>query len=58
MAGRIGDGQQEGGERTTVARKDRPPDADGSVHFLANSIDLTLYRALATVSGGEVASPP
>jgi prepilin-type N-terminal cleavage/methylation domain-containing protein/prepilin-type processing-associated H-X9-DG protein len=32
--------------------------ADGSVHFLANSIDLTLYRALATVSGGEVASLP
>jgi len=32
--------------------------ADGSVHFIANSIDLTLYRALATVSGGEVASPP
>ncbi len=32
--------------------------ADGSVHFIPNSIDLTLYRALATVSGGEVVSPP
>lgn len=28
--------------------------ADGSVHFIAESIDLPTYRALATKSGGEV----
>jgi prepilin-type N-terminal cleavage/methylation domain-containing protein/prepilin-type processing-associated H-X9-DG protein len=32
--------------------------ADGSVHFIPNVIDLSLYRALATAAGGEVASPP
>jgi prepilin-type processing-associated H-X9-DG protein len=32
--------------------------ADGSVHFIPNAIDLSLYRALATASGGEVASLP
>jgi len=32
--------------------------ADGSVHFVANSIELKLYRALATIQGGEVASVP
>lgn len=32
--------------------------ADGSVHFIATSIDLGLYRALATVAGGEPVSPP
>jgi hypothetical protein len=29
--------------------------ADGSVHFVANDIGLGLYRALATMAGGEVA---
>ncbi|MGH7222016.1 MAG: DUF1559 domain-containing protein [Gemmataceae bacterium] len=28
--------------------------ADGSVHFVATAIDLNLYRALATIQGGEV----
>ncbi len=28
--------------------------ADGSVHFVANAIDLNVYRALATIQGGEV----
>ncbi len=30
--------------------------ADGSVHFVSESIPLQLYRALATIQGGEVAS--
>jgi prepilin-type N-terminal cleavage/methylation domain-containing protein/prepilin-type processing-associated H-X9-DG protein len=32
--------------------------ADGSVHFVSNSIDLATYRALATINGGEVVSAP
>jgi prepilin-type N-terminal cleavage/methylation domain-containing protein/prepilin-type processing-associated H-X9-DG protein len=32
--------------------------ADGSVHFIADSIPLGIYRAMATRAGGEVASPP
>lgn len=32
--------------------------ADGSVHFVTNDIDLDVYRALATISGGEVATLP
>jgi prepilin-type N-terminal cleavage/methylation domain-containing protein len=31
---------------------------DGSVHFISNTIDLTLYRALGTRQGGEIASVP
>lgn len=27
--------------------------ADGSVHFVSNAIDLNVYRALATIQGGE-----
>jgi hypothetical protein len=27
--------------------------ADGSVHFIANSISLATYRAMATIQGGE-----
>jgi prepilin-type N-terminal cleavage/methylation domain-containing protein/prepilin-type processing-associated H-X9-DG protein len=30
--------------------------ADGSVHFVPNSIDFTTYRALSTIKGGEVIS--
>jgi hypothetical protein len=29
--------------------------ADGSVHLIANEIDFTVYQALATITGGEVA---
>lgn len=32
--------------------------ADGSVHFITTAIDLELYRALATMAGGEPVSPP
>jgi prepilin-type N-terminal cleavage/methylation domain-containing protein/prepilin-type processing-associated H-X9-DG protein len=32
--------------------------ADGSVHFIPDSIDLGLYRAMATIRGGEAVSPP
>jgi prepilin-type processing-associated H-X9-DG protein len=28
--------------------------ADGSVHFVTNAINLGIYRALATIQGGEV----
>ena len=30
--------------------------ADGSVSFLADSMDLTVLQALSTISGGETAS--
>lgn len=32
--------------------------ADGSVHFITNSISLRAYRALATIRGGEYVSAP
>lgn len=32
--------------------------ADGHVGFMANKVDLQLYRNLATIRGGEVASEP
>jgi prepilin-type N-terminal cleavage/methylation domain-containing protein/prepilin-type processing-associated H-X9-DG protein len=32
--------------------------ADGSVHFISNTIDLATYRALATIRGGETATAP
>jgi prepilin-type N-terminal cleavage/methylation domain-containing protein/prepilin-type processing-associated H-X9-DG protein len=32
--------------------------ADGSVHFISDSIDLATYRAMATIRGGEVVSEP
>jgi prepilin-type N-terminal cleavage/methylation domain-containing protein len=32
--------------------------ADGSVHFISDTISLSLYRALCTIQGGEVANPP
>lgn len=31
---------------------------DGSVHFVANAIDLELYRSLATIAGGEQVTVP
>jgi prepilin-type N-terminal cleavage/methylation domain-containing protein/prepilin-type processing-associated H-X9-DG protein len=31
--------------------------ADGSVRFLRQNMDITLYRYLSTIGGGEVASP-
>ena len=30
--------------------------ADGSVRFVSNNIDLTTWRAMGTVAGGEVLS--
>jgi prepilin-type processing-associated H-X9-DG protein len=32
--------------------------ADGSVHFISDSIGLNVYRALATINGAEVVTPP
>ena len=32
--------------------------ADGGVQFITTSIDLTLYRNLATYAGGEVVTRP
>ena len=32
--------------------------ADGAVRFLHDSIDLSLYRSLATIDGAEAANPP
>ncbi|MBY0527867.1 MAG: DUF1559 domain-containing protein [Gemmataceae bacterium] len=32
--------------------------ADGSVHFVRDTIDMVLYRALATRNGGEPVSLP
>jgi prepilin-type processing-associated H-X9-DG protein len=32
--------------------------ADGSVHFIAQTIDMTTYRALASMAYGEVAQIP
>jgi prepilin-type N-terminal cleavage/methylation domain-containing protein len=32
--------------------------ADGSVQFISDSIALPIYRALATINGGEPVSPP
>jgi prepilin-type processing-associated H-X9-DG protein len=32
--------------------------ADGSVHFLTNEIDLSIWRAMSTTSGGESDSSP
>lgn len=32
--------------------------ADGSTRFLSDAIDLTIYRQLATISGGESADVP
>jgi prepilin-type N-terminal cleavage/methylation domain-containing protein/prepilin-type processing-associated H-X9-DG protein len=32
--------------------------ADGSVHFVADSIDFAIYRAMASIKGGEVAQLP
>jgi len=32
--------------------------ADGSVHFITNSIALGTYRAMATYIGGEVVTEP
>jgi prepilin-type N-terminal cleavage/methylation domain-containing protein/prepilin-type processing-associated H-X9-DG protein len=32
--------------------------ADGSVRFIQEDIDLAVYRALATIQGGEEVSPP
>jgi prepilin-type N-terminal cleavage/methylation domain-containing protein/prepilin-type processing-associated H-X9-DG protein len=32
--------------------------ADGSVHFVNDSVDVAIYRALATIRGGEVVSLP
>jgi prepilin-type N-terminal cleavage/methylation domain-containing protein len=32
--------------------------ADGSVHFVSDAIDLTTYRAMATIQGGEFSVAP
>lgn len=32
--------------------------ADSSVHFISNSIDISVYRAMATIAGGEAVTAP
>jgi prepilin-type processing-associated H-X9-DG protein len=32
--------------------------ADGSVHFISQSIDIATYRAMATIAGGETLAAP
>jgi prepilin-type N-terminal cleavage/methylation domain-containing protein/prepilin-type processing-associated H-X9-DG protein len=32
--------------------------ADGSVHFVTDTIDFKIYRAMATINGGEIAQIP
>ena len=32
--------------------------ADGSVQFVTDSVDLTVWRAMATIAGGEVVDTP
>jgi prepilin-type processing-associated H-X9-DG protein len=32
--------------------------ADGSAHFISDSIALGVYRAMGTIQGGETATPP
>jgi hypothetical protein len=32
--------------------------ADGSVHFVSDTVPLGVYRAMATIAGGEVAQLP
>ena len=32
--------------------------SDGSVHFIKDSVELPVYRAMATIRGGEVVTPP
>jgi prepilin-type N-terminal cleavage/methylation domain-containing protein/prepilin-type processing-associated H-X9-DG protein len=32
--------------------------ADGSVHFVSDNIDFGIYRAMATIKGGEIAQVP
>jgi hypothetical protein len=31
--------------------------SDSSVQFIVNEIDFTLYRAMSTIAGGEIADP-
>ena len=32
--------------------------ADGSARFISDQLDLAIYRALATIRGGEPVTPP
>lgn len=51
------------GDSTSNFRSDHPSGcnfllADGSVHFLADSIDIDTYRALSTIQGEEIVALP
>jgi prepilin-type N-terminal cleavage/methylation domain-containing protein/prepilin-type processing-associated H-X9-DG protein len=52
------------GDNATVAARSRHPGGvgvlmcDGSVQFAGNSIDVGVWRSLATIRGGEVVGPP
>jgi prepilin-type processing-associated H-X9-DG protein len=56
-------GTTSGIDHTATARSRHPGGvnvglADGSVHFVDDAVDLTVWRAMATIAGGEISFVP